>query len=1635
MTTKLPESLRVKFNAVCRRVRLLQFVRGASLLVMVLLSMAATALLADFAFALPAATRLGFLLLWTAVAVGGTLRWLVLPCVRPIPAEALAAAIEQKYPSLEERLTSTVELASENETHGAPEFISHLIQDTASKTQGIPFEPVFSGRRAAQLAIAAGLFILLGMLPGVLWPHKTAQLVERFICPLQADPAVTLYRIAVTPGDAIVARGRPMTISAVVSPTRQGVGLPRECHLVIESHGQVEKIRMPFTSDNRFAVELEAVPGNFRYFIETANGASDSYSVTAIEPVELADGTNITIVPPEYARKTFPEETHSSLVNLASLQYSDVQWRLQFNRPAVRAFLEWLPKRQTKKDQGQAPLPRLIPVELSSDRTEGLVHFQAKEHGIYRLILVAEHDIRTETAEREFVVQIDSPPVFTNRKFGGEDIKTAHPLDSLKFEVALADDVGVDFAAIEYRVDQGQIHREAIALQGRGLRDARGQHTFHLSGKVRDGQVLYYRFVGADNRLVPAASLQPHVIYFPPERRPGEARWFSLRITQSSKPLEEQNILARRDEINQRIDAILNNLRAERAQLKSFQKESEEQPALTPKQQEKLQQIRRQNRGTELDLHELARRMENEAAFLPLAEQVRRIADEQLRTSDRHLQEAGKATQAQPRNAHLQSSDKQLEQAMQRLEQIKKQNQELADVRREQLALKSLAKRQEELARLAAEQAQRDLIRDPDARKALEELKAAQQKLAQELQQQTRAQPFQLALDAARAEQLKQLADQAKKLSEAQEQLTHQASQTDMLRRRQMLEELARKQRELANQAALLAKETELPAQAAKAKPLDPQASQQAAQLLDEGDPRKALALQDQSARDLERLGRELDRAIQLSEDPREAARQLAQLQEALRNKTAEEVSRKNAQEPLTSRLKPLIEEQRALERAAAQLSVPAENERARKAQQQAVHEAEEAAKALQERDSAVAQRRMDRVQRALEEVARNLPSLRDRRAAAEAALRRLQQEQVRVKQDAEKALAQFEKDKSKMSRSQLAERLADAARRQAEIADKLASLDTPNEEGRRQQAENAVQQALADLMDAKAQDIRASQAEAQRRLQDLRTKLAGGKTEDERAAELAEQQEQLKRDAQRAATNPNTTPQEKQALQNRQQQIAEQARRLAAPQAPQRLAEAQQQTRKAAEAAVNPTHPEALQQMDKAAEALKQLARQLAGQESEAQRAERLAQKQAELAAQQERLARKVPHARPTQQQRLEQNRTAQEAEMIRAGEEAQAEKEKALQALHQAQTAANADELAKAQRQAADALRKLADKLAGRDDPAAQAAEIARQQQKLAQAANKADPQKDPQAKQQLADKQAELARRLAQLDTQGAEKQKAQTNARMQAAKAALEKASNPSQARKALVEAAEAASQLAKELARQTANRPQSEPTVRTSAKPSDSPQKAAQQLAEQQRKLAEATAKAAEERRPQAQKKALAKVAAQQQQLNRQASQLDAPKGHRALQQARALMNKAQQSLEQNQPGEARKLQNQAAQALQDLAKKLPQHGQQPTAQQSSGKPKGLPTPQQAAKARQLAQQQRQLQQEVQKAIQQLAKPIATQVAQNTAAELARQQQQIAKAAQKLAQQVAQQNGKQATPSAPGTKGRSSSWRGSQTSAG
>lgn len=1250
-TIPLPSPLRVRLNAIHRRIRLLRAGRGLASLAIVLSLVAAAALLVDYWLDLPSLARQVILSVWLIVGAACLLRGTIVPLFQRIDAAALAAVIEEKYPDFGERLCSAVELAgAPAEGHGSPLFISLLLEETMARSEPLDFRLAVPARRASVSAILAGAILLLFAMPALVWPRQYGELSQRFLRPWDVPPPEPPYNIVVSPGDAISACGRSLILSAQVAPRWSSRGVREQGEktvpdtatlLVVQSNGEETRQAMTRGERGDFTVSYK-VSENVYYRIEAGEVASDFYRITAIAPVELsADSPSITIIPPAYARSVKEEETYRGLVDLAPLHYSEIRFDFRFTRPAVAAYLEFSRDPQGSEsalasDSRPNDFARHSLI-LSADGQEGSLVIQAINEAKYRLILEAEHDIRTELQGGTIHITPDQPPAV--RQFTGpKKVGGILPSERIPLEIKASDDIGVACIELEYRVNEGDVVRQPLDFQGGNTPSAEANHVLELTGKVKHDDRFFYRFRVRDN--LPKEHNGPHDIVYPADH------WLTLRIARSSDSLNEKEILLQRDELDHRLQEIREALLQEKRAVYRVKQETRDQASLASEKREEFQQLQRDNKASQQALREAAEMADATETLQPVADLARDVADKEMQKGQQALEQAPQRKEPAERTRQLETADEQLDSAIKRLDELKKMNDRLAQELLDRAKLEMLAQREKQLAERATELAANHPVLDKQAREKAEKLKREQAEAAGELERLAqRSEPLKQALQQAWEDEARKLAEQARELAQSQRELAKEEAENARQRKTDRFDDLAREQRELAQEQKELAQQTRPAAPAARTEPLKPEMSQRAADALQKSKPSEAIQQQEQAANDLERLAQAFERAAKASADPKEAARQLRQAEKTLKQRVQEETAKKNDKEPLSERLKPLEEEQKAIKQAVEQLSIPPNQAEPNKLKRQVSERAGQAEQSLAKKDTAQAQTQMEETKNLLQRLSDSLPTLEQRRQQARRDLDRLHRKQEEIARQAEQI---------KKNDPDAAQRWSEAAKRQAETAEALNKVDTPEQEEKRDQAKKALERASSDLQEKKQENVPGSQKEAKRQLEQLEQALRGEKkSSDPRVRELARKQNQLARDVARMERD-KASPQQLKSAAERQTELSRQARTLNGKEALPQLVETRLRMADAAIALNRAKTPsEAKRSVARAAESAEKLADQLdqtgrsrestpnsLPKQKQSEKARQLAREQRELRDAVRRAAESARGERPTAQQQSQQRR-----------------------------------------------------------------------------------------------------------------------------------------------------------------------------------------------------------------------------------------------------------------------------------------------------------------------------------------------------------------------------------------------------------
>jgi hypothetical protein len=138
------------------------------------------------------------------------------------------------------------------------------------------------GRHTRRCTLLAAVSLPAVLAPVPFWPEGSAALARRFFRPWDVPPAGSSSTLAVTPGYAFAARGRPLSVAARFQPGADRLPSPTAA-LVADIGGKEVRQAMGPDGTGAFTV-LRQVRGDFLYWVEGGSLASDWFSVTLRSP-------------------------------------------------------------------------------------------------------------------------------------------------------------------------------------------------------------------------------------------------------------------------------------------------------------------------------------------------------------------------------------------------------------------------------------------------------------------------------------------------------------------------------------------------------------------------------------------------------------------------------------------------------------------------------------------------------------------------------------------------------------------------------------------------------------------------------------------------------------------------------------------------------------------------------------------------------------------------------------------------------------------------------------------------------------------------------------------------------------------------------------------------------------------------------------------------------------------------------------------------------------------------------------------------------------------------------------------------------------------------------------------------------
>lgn len=854
MSAQFPPEIRNGLLSLRRRIRRIRLFRGLLRLAGVALVGLLVIVALDFLLApLPSLARAVLFYGWLAAMAVAAVVFLILPLMSPLPLVRLARWLEERHPELQERISTTLELAGHPEGI-SPALLEELSEEAAADMTSLdPHQEVQTRRvRASMWPALSSLAAMVVLL--VIWPQEMGRLLTRAVLPFSELGNAGAFRFEVAPGDLEVLEGDEFTLDLTYTGELKG---PLE--LIMDRNGErvVEELT-PDSSDDRtyhYRYTVHSAAEGFQYSARVARDESDRFEVK-VYPIPRLLEPVVGLTFPDYTG--WPDRELALGMGIQALAGTKVTVRGRLDTPVTGGEVVF-----GENSFGELGLER----NARGTLVEWVETLQPGQDG--SAVMNVTHQLGRDFEAARFALAATEDPA--------PEVRILTPLER-KFQVQPNDQVIITYAVIEeIGIDRAEIELEINGKPVESLSEVRPERVNLENGNRWEGEAMVYlgslvskypeaahvrlRLKVSDNR--PSELAGPGV---------GFSEWLEFKLNRGAESLARQKLRNQDADLKKTIDEVVRKV--QNAQNRMHEAKGHlRHEEVTRQAEEALAATRDTLKEARSELADLSERMAESVQAHRRDEVARaseKLAEAQKAIENAPLQDSPEARQDEVDRARAESED-----AIRDLQNLKQEVEEDRGKIEDLARLQEMAQRQDELAR-QAEQGERN-----------ENWQQQQEQLRDELLNRVKESPeAKAAALRAQAEEALELAKEAGELQQAQEKLAElsgQVGQTPVeLDENQVREALANEQEKVAAEARQELNEARRDDEQERARDLLEAVaeSQQAARQTKEANVEEAARKAEMAAEDLERRADESPTQKSLAEKQEKLAEALRDLSE-----------------------------------------------------------------------------------------------------------------------------------------------------------------------------------------------------------------------------------------------------------------------------------------------------------------------------------------------------------------------------------------------------------------------------------------------------------------------------------------------------------------------------------------------------------------------------------------------------------------------------------------------------------------------------------------------------------------------------------------------------------------------------------
>ncbi|MCA9017010.1 MAG: hypothetical protein KDA77_16885, partial [Planctomycetaceae bacterium] len=424
----------------------------------------------------------------------------------------LAAIVEESQSSLNERLTSVLELATAQNESSSVVMRERLARETIASLTTFNITDSVPSDRAMRFIMSAGIALLIFLTPLLIWPDAYRLLLSRSVIPWGNFATVSSLYFEVQPGDETVARGKDLQIIATPHWHTKQPGTIGEVWIEwVDTKGEQFSRRMDLDPEaGHYLTQFSRLLTGFQYTITTERSRSKQYAIQIAEPPSITE-THLTIVPPGYTQAKQQELTVLPS-EISVLEQSQFTINLTFDRPVTEATLQYQLYTSGTDPEARPPVEQKEFV-LSDDMLTAQIELPVHNKSFLFHIAITgkEGNLKTQTSEHLVRVVPDRAPEIELSIYNQPEF--FKPNETLTVPVKVTDDFSVKELEIHVQKLDEKVTITKVPAELLGTSSVAYEFKIALPDlQAQQADIFTYRVRAADNREVPS----PNVVWSTP---------------------------------------------------------------------------------------------------------------------------------------------------------------------------------------------------------------------------------------------------------------------------------------------------------------------------------------------------------------------------------------------------------------------------------------------------------------------------------------------------------------------------------------------------------------------------------------------------------------------------------------------------------------------------------------------------------------------------------------------------------------------------------------------------------------------------------------------------------------------------------------------------------------------------------------------------------------------------------------------------------------------------------------------------------------------------------------------------------------------------------------------------------------